>query len=89
MDEICVFPVKHSSFLLIFLLMSVNVKDVALSNIQSVDYRYIINGICKFDAADMFQNADLSVEKEVLQKKLLLRIKWLTKFKKFRDIEVV
>ena len=45
------------------LMMSVNVKDVALSNIQIVDYRYNINGICKFDAANMFQNADLSVEK--------------------------
>ena len=36
--------------------------------IQGVDYRCIINGISKSDAAHVLQNADLTEERGVLRK---------------------
>ena len=36
-----------------------NVKDIAILKIQDADYRCIINGISKNEAANVLQNADL------------------------------
>ena len=46
--------------------MSINLNDIAISNIRDVDYRCIINGISKNDATNLLQNANLTEGKELL-----------------------
>ena len=48
------------------LMMSVNFKDIAISNIRSVHYRCIINGITKSDSVNLLLNADLIEERGAL-----------------------
>ena len=43
--------------------MSINLNNIAILNIRGVDYRCIIDGISKTDAANLLQNADLTEEK--------------------------
>ena len=40
-------------------MMSINLNDLAILNIHSVDYRFIINKISKSEAVNLLQNADL------------------------------
>ena len=47
-------------------MMSINPNDIAISNIQDVDYCCVINGIGKSDAMNALQNADLTGKKEIL-----------------------
>ena len=42
------------------LMMSINLNNIAILNINSVDYRCIINGISKGDALNLLKNADLT-----------------------------
>ena len=42
------------------LMMSVNLDNIAILNIQGVDYCCIINRISKSDAVNLLQNADLT-----------------------------
>ena len=37
-----------------------NISDIAITNIKSADYRYIISGISKSEATNLMQNADLT-----------------------------
>ena len=53
------------------LVMSMKFNITALSNIDSVDYRCIINGISKREAVDLLQNVDLSKKNKSLQNKKL------------------
>ena len=39
------------------LIMSMNLKDIAILNNRGVDYRSIINGINKSNTIDLFKNA--------------------------------
>ena len=41
------------------LMMSANLNDIAILNINGFDYHCIINGINKSEAANLLQNADL------------------------------
>ena len=50
------------------LMMSVNPNNIAILNIQGIDYRWIINKINKNDTVNLLKNADLTKEKVVLQK---------------------
>ena len=47
-------------------MMSINVKDIAILNIRGVECHCIITGICKCDAVNLLQNADLTEERVVL-----------------------
>ena len=42
------------------LMMSINLSDIAILNINGTDYCYIINRICKSDALNSLKNADLA-----------------------------
>ena len=46
-------------------LMSVNLNNIAILNINSADYRCIINGISKSDAVNLLQNTNLTEERGV------------------------
>ena len=48
------------------LMMSVNLKDIVILNINNIDYRFIINGYGKSEAIDLLQNADLTEGRGVL-----------------------
>ena len=50
------------------LIVSINLNDIAILNISGADYRCIINGIWKSDAASLQQNANLLEERGVLWK---------------------
>ena len=41
-------------------MMSMNLNDIAISNIHGVNYRCIINGISKSEAVNLLQNTNLS-----------------------------
>ena len=41
-------------------MMSMNLNDIAISNIYGVNYRCIINGISKSEAVNLLQNTNLS-----------------------------
>ena len=41
------------------LMMSMNLSDIAISNIKSADYRCIISRICKREAINLIQYIDL------------------------------
>ena len=47
-------------------LMSANLNNIAILNINSADYRCIINGISKSDAVNLLQNTNLTEERGVL-----------------------
>ena len=42
------------------LMMSMNLSDIAISNIKSADYRCIISRICKREAINLIQYIDLT-----------------------------
>ena len=42
--------------------MSINLKDIAILNIQDFDYCCIINGISKSDGVNLLHNAHLTEE---------------------------
>ena len=44
------------------LVMSLNLSDIDILNINGADYRCIINGICKYEAVNLQQKADLNVK---------------------------
>ena len=44
-------------------MISINLNDIAISNIYGVDYRCLITGISKSGAIDLFKNVDLSEKK--------------------------
>ena len=48
------------------LMMSVNLTDIAIFNIQGCDYRYIISLISKNEAINLMQNADLTKKGGIL-----------------------
>ena len=50
------------------LMVSVVFNDIAILNIQSIDYSCIINEIGKIEAVNLLQNADLSEVSGVSQK---------------------
>ena len=50
------------------LMMSVNLRDVAILNIRSADYHCIISGISKYEAINFRQNADLADKTRTLKK---------------------
>ena len=41
-------------------MMSMNLSDIAILNMKSVDYCFIISGIIKNEAINSMQNADLT-----------------------------
>ena len=49
------------------LIMSLNLSDIAILNIDSVDYRFIFNEISKSEAVDLLQNADFDVKRGTLE----------------------
>ena len=49
-------------------MMSININDIAILKIRSVDYRCNINGIIKSEALNLLRNADLTKGREVIQK---------------------
>ena len=48
------------------LIMSIILNDIAISRINSADYRCIINGISKSDGLDLLKNVDLTEKKGIL-----------------------
>ena len=46
--------------------MSINLNDIAILNICSVDYPCIINGIEKSEAINLLQNADFTKKRRIL-----------------------
>ena len=48
--------------------MSINLNNIAILNIQGIDYCCIINGIGKSGAVNLLQNADLTEGREELKK---------------------
>ena len=42
------------------LMITVNIKDIVISKIQGVDYRFTINKINKIESLTLLQNADLT-----------------------------
>ena len=64
------------------LIIYINLRDIAILNIKSVDYCWIISGISKNKVIDVMQNPDLTEKSGALHKyrNLLSRIKWVKKF---------
>ena len=62
--------------------MSTTFSDIAVLNVNGVDYRCIITWISKNETADLLQKADLNEESKTLQiKKIYTQIwKWVQKF---------
>ena len=48
------------------LMMSVDFDDIAIWNINGIDYRCIISGINKSQAVNLLQNGDLSEKSRTL-----------------------
>ena len=46
--------------------MSMNLNNIAILNICSIDYRCIINGISKSEAVNLLKNADFTETSETL-----------------------
>ena len=71
-------------------MMSINLDDIAILNIRSVDYRCVVNGISKSKTVNLLQNADLSEKKgnTIKHKNLLSHIKICKEVTTFGDIEV-
>ena len=42
------------------LMMYINLNNIAILNINSADYRFIINGISRSDVLNLLKNADLN-----------------------------
>ena len=55
-------------------MMYIDLNSVAILNIDSIDYRYVINGITQWETINLLGNADLS-ESGSLYKFSLLYIK--------------
>ena len=55
-------------------MMYIDLNSVAILNIDSIDYRYVINGITQWETINLLGNADLS-ENGSLYKFSLLYIK--------------
>ena len=51
-------------------MMSINLINIAILNINGADYRCIINGISKSDVVKLLQNANLTKERRVKIKKI-------------------
>ena len=49
-------------------LMSINLNDIAILDIRSVDYCCVINGIDKSEVIYLLQNADLTKKRGMLKK---------------------
>ena len=45
------------------LMMSLNLIDIAILNIDSVDYHCILNGISKSEGVSILQNTDFNVKR--------------------------
>ena len=45
-------------------MMSMNLNDIAILNIKSIDYCCIISGISKNEATNLIQNIDLTKKEE-------------------------
>ena len=41
-------------------MISMNLEDIAILNIQGVNYCCVNNGICKIETVNLLQNADLT-----------------------------
>ena len=70
------------------LMISINLNDHTILNINGVDYCGIINGISKSDAMNVLQNADLTEKEEYYKdkechKNLLPYINWVKELLKF------
>ena len=46
-------------------MMSMSLSNIAISNIESVDYRCIISGISKSEAINLMQNIDLNEKRGI------------------------
>ena len=53
-----------------YLLMSMNLSDIASLKIKNVDYRCVITGISKSEAANLMQNIDSTEKSGTLLKKM-------------------
>ena len=49
-------------------MMSINLSDIAISNMKNSDYCYIISSIIKNEAINLMQNSDLTEKGEKLKK---------------------
>ena len=47
-------------------MISMNLNDITILNIKSVDYCCIVSGTSKSEAIDLMQNIDLTEESETL-----------------------
>lgn len=68
-------------------MMYIDLNSVAILNIDSIDYRYVINGITQWEAINLLGNADLS-ESGSLYKFSLLYKKMYKEIISFGDIEI-
>ena len=50
------------------LVMSINLIDIIVLNIQGVDYSCIIDGVTKYNAINLLQNTDFTESKETSSK---------------------
>ena len=55
------------------LMMSINLRDIAILNIHDVDYCCIINGISKSEAINLLQKADFIKKWNILNYKKIIK----------------
>ena len=67
-----------------------NLRDIAILKIKSVDYSCIISGISKNEAINLMQNAELTEKRQNImkQKSLKSHIKVSTEILTFDDVEI-
>ena len=72
-------------------MISINLNDIAISNIYGADYRCLITGISKSGAIDLFKNVDLSEKKwKIVRHQYFYNIhKGIKKILRFVDIGIL
>ena len=71
------------------LMMSMNLRDIAILNFKGADYCCIISGITKSEAINLMKNFDLAEKSRILKyKNLLSHIKIGKEILTFGDIEI-
>ena len=68
--------------------MSINLDDIAILNINSIDFHSNINGVSKSEAANSFKKCWSKWKQEIIQNNFCLYYKKMDKQNKFREAEI-
>ena len=55
-------------------MMSINLSDIAILDIKSVDYQCIINGISKKEAINLMQNMNFTKKRNIIKHQIYYQI---------------